>query len=40
MPIPQDFQKIMLPFLEIMSDDKEHETNDVIDSLAGYFKLT
>lgn len=40
MPIPQNFQTIMLPLLEVVSDGENHNMNDVIDVLADYFKLT
>lgn len=40
MALPQNFQSIMLPLLEIISDGKNHKMNDVIDSLSDYFKLT
>jgi hypothetical protein len=36
MPIPQDFQDIILPLLQKLSDKQEHETNLIIDSLADY----
>ena len=35
-----DFQSIMLPFLQILSDGKEHSTNETIQKLTDYFKLT
>jgi len=38
MSIP-DFQTIMLPFLEIAVDGKEHSKRETVDKLAGYFKL-
>jgi len=39
MPIP-DFQKIMLPFLRIISDGVEHSTSETNEKLATYFNLT
>ena len=39
MPIP-DFQKIMLPFLKIISDGQEHSTSETNEKLATYFNLT
>lgn len=35
-----DFQSIMLPFLNIISDDLEHSTNETNDYLAKLFSLT
>ncbi len=35
-----DFQSIMLPFLNIISDGQEHTTNEINDQLANYFNLT
>ncbi|MCU0350732.1 MAG: restriction endonuclease [Flavobacterium sp.] len=35
-----DFQTIMLPFLQILSDGKEHTTNETNQKLAEYFKLS
>lgn len=40
MAIPQNFQTIMLPLLQIVADGKNHNMNDVIDDLADHFKLT
>jgi len=40
MSMPQNFQVIMLPLLQIVGDQKNHNMNDVIDALADYFKLT
>ena len=40
MAIPQNFQTIMLPLLQIVADGKNHNMNDVIDALANHFKLT
>ena len=39
MPIP-DFQKIMLPILNILSDQKLYAFKDVVDLLSSEFKLT
>lgn len=39
MPIP-DYQTIMLPLLELLSDKKEYLFKDVITTLANQFKLT
>ena len=39
MPIP-DFQKIMLPFLQILSDGQEHSTSETNEKLAVVFQLT
>ena len=39
MPIP-DFQTIMLPLLEFLSDKKEHSLREAIEFLAEKFKLT
>lgn len=39
MPIP-DFQTIMLPFLKLLGDNKKHNLNEVMDSLAQHFNLT
>lgn len=39
MPIP-DFQAIMRPWLELVSDGKEHALQDVISELADRFSLT
>ena len=39
MPIP-DFQKIMLPFLKIISDGLEHSTSETNEKLATFFNLT
>jgi restriction system protein len=38
MAIP-DFQTIMLPFLKIAGDEKEHSKREANDKLAAYFKL-
>jgi restriction system protein len=38
MPIP-DFQQVMLPFLKLLEDKKEHSLREVIDSLTKYFVL-
>nr|HML86361.1 winged helix-turn-helix domain-containing protein [Bacteroidales bacterium] len=35
-----DFQTIMLPFLQILSDGEEHTTNETNQKLAEYFNLT
>lgn len=35
-----DFQSIMLPFLNAISDGQEHSTNEINDQLANYFNLT
>ncbi len=35
-----DFQTIMLPFLQILSDGKEHTTNETNQKLAEHFNLT
>jgi len=35
-----DFQTVMLPFLQILSDGKEHTTNETNQKLAEYFNLT
>jgi len=40
MALPKNFQTIMLPLLEIVSDGNNHKMNDVIESLSKYFKLT
>ncbi len=40
MALPQNFQTIMLPFLNAVSDGQNHNMNDVIEVLAEYFKLT
>lgn len=39
MPIP-DFQSIMLPFINHVSDGKEHSTKETLDSLGKSFKLS
>ena len=39
MQIP-DFQTIMLPLMELVNDGKEHSMRDIIDTLAGQFKLS
>ena len=39
MSIP-DFQTIMLPLLEVASDEQEHYIHDAVEKLATYFKLT
>jgi restriction system protein len=39
MPIP-DYQTIMLPLLEHLSDGKERSTQETIDALSSIFKLT
>jgi restriction system protein len=39
MPIP-DYQKLMLPLLEFISDKEEHSLRDSIDALAKTFKLS
>ncbi len=39
MPIP-DYQTIMLPLLEHLSDGKEKSTQETIDALSSIFKLT
>jgi restriction system protein len=39
MAIP-DFQSIMLPFLKIAEDGKEHSKREAVDKLVGYFKLS
>jgi restriction system protein len=39
MTIP-DFQTIMLPFLQLASDGEEHSIHEVVESLAGLFKVT
>ena len=38
MTIP-DYQSIMLPLLEIVSNDKEHNIREIIDRLAEKFQL-
>jgi restriction system protein len=38
MAIP-DYQTIMLPFLKIAEDGKEHSKREALDKLADYFKL-
>ncbi len=35
-----DFQTIMLPFLQILSDGEEHTTNETIQKLAEHFNLS
>jgi restriction system protein len=35
-----DFQSIMLPMLEILSDEKEHKLQDLKDKICTHFKLT
>lgn len=40
MPIPSNFQKIMLPFLKALSDGENHQANDVIAKLADEFGLS
>lgn len=35
-----DFQTIMLPFMQILSDRQEHSTNETNEKLAEYFNLT
>jgi len=35
-----DFQTIMLPLMNILSDGKEHSTNETNEKLADFFKLT
>lgn len=35
-----DFQSIMLPFLQFLSDEEEHTTNETNQKLAVFFKLT
>ena len=39
MPVP-DFQAVMLPFLQLLSDGQEWKMRDVVESLAGHFSLT
>jgi len=39
MPIP-DFQTIMLPLLELHSDQKEHSSKDLINAISDKFSLT
>lgn len=39
MPVP-DFQTIMLPFLQNLSDGKKQSLNQVMENLANHFKLT
>jgi restriction system protein len=39
MSVP-DFQTIMLPLLQIMEDDQEHSSHDLLEKLADYFKLS
>lgn len=39
MPIP-DYQTIMLPFLNLLSDQKEHKHSEIITQLESYFDLT
>ena len=39
MPIP-DYQTCMLPFLEFLSDEKEHSVSETVDQLANRFNLT
>jgi restriction system protein len=39
MAIP-DFQSIMLPLLEFMTDGREHSVQEAVDCLAGKFNLT
>lgn len=40
MPLPSNFQKIMLPFLKALSDGQVHKTNDIISALADVFSLS
>lgn len=35
-----DYQSIMLPLLRIASDKQEHTFRDIVEELAGEFKLT
>ena len=35
-----DFQTVMLPFLQILSDKKEHLTRDIISAVSDKFNLT
>ncbi len=39
MPIP-DYQSVMLPFLEALSDRKEHSIRELIEKLSNTFLLT
>ncbi|MFZ7104330.1 MAG: winged helix-turn-helix domain-containing protein, partial [Peptococcaceae bacterium] len=39
MTIP-DYQTIMLPLLKVIADKKEHSKQEVVNTLANYFKLT
>ena len=39
MAIP-DYQTIMLPFLEFLSDKREHSIGEVVDALSGQFNLS
>jgi restriction system protein len=39
MPVP-DFESIMLPVLQFLSDDKSHPLQEVLESTASHFKLT
>ena len=39
MPVP-DFQAVMLPFLQLLSDGKERRMRDVVETLARQFSLT
>lgn len=38
MPIP-DFQSVMRPLMEVISDGKEHSTREALDRLANHFEL-
>ena len=39
MPIP-DFQTVMRPLMDLISDGKEHTMREALDSLADHFELT
>ncbi len=40
MSLPQNFQTIMLPLLELISDGTNHKMNDVTESLSKHFNLS
>jgi len=40
MALPQNFETIMSPLMEAVSDGENHKMNDVTESLTNYFKLT
>jgi restriction system protein len=39
MAVP-DFQSMLVPFLKVISDGREHTTKEIIEALANHFDLS